>query len=664
MARKKLEGIIWPNLPDDEYYLDAEKVEYNEEETYPEGSAGKAIQNKANTDGSYESMTVGNAEQLVSNVRVNDKTPYLFRTSGGSVDIGDREYVNGIVGGTVVWNQVYARHTSSSNTIDGVTITVDSDGYVNISGTATETDNTSIAVAPTIPANHVCLILCDGFKAGLTWGRVGFPITSKEYYMNKHTSAFSGGANIEITNGETVDYKVRFSTYDLTQTFGSTIADYIYSLETATAGAGVAWFKKLFPKPYYAYNAGELKSVSGLVSHDMVGFNALDVLKFEKGRVDNGVIGYESGTTSMTKTEKAVTFTTNANYRGVVSDKIKVVPNTPYTLSYVYLGDCGTYVDAYADDDTWIGLITHSFYRVIGTKRALVYPIPSNCAYIRVSFQKMTVGTTTIDEPCVHPTWDGSRDGEYEPYELHSYPLDSDLTLRGIPKLDANNNLYYDGDTYESDGTVTRKYGIVDLGTLTWEKVTTSGVTAFNSALSAKKFGAFNVICGKYPTIVTGQGWGTGNTPDKTVCGVSYERDIFIRDDAYTDATAFKTAMSGVYLVYELATPTTETADAYTSPQIVNDFGTEEYVLDDSEFPVPVGHDTDYPVNLVAKLEMAPNSPSGDGDYIVRQVDGENSYVPLVIEDALPTIPSTAGTYTLTVTVAEGSDLVLAWTQA
>ena len=38
---------------------------------------------------------------------------------------------------------------------------------------------------------------------------------------------------------------------------------------------------------------------------------------------------------------------------------------------------------------------------------------------------------------------------------IRSYPLDSTLTLRGIPKLDSNNKLYFDGDTYDADGTVT-----------------------------------------------------------------------------------------------------------------------------------------------------------------------------------------------------------------
>ena len=52
----------------------------------------------------------------------------------------------------------------------------------------------------------------------------------------------------EWTN-ETFQFKNEMCV-DLTVMFGSTIADYIYSLETATPGAGVAWFCKLFPKPY------------------------------------------------------------------------------------------------------------------------------------------------------------------------------------------------------------------------------------------------------------------------------------------------------------------------------------------------------------------------------------------------------------------------------
>ena len=111
-----------------------------------------------------------------------------------------------------------------------------------------------------------------------------------------------------------------------------------------------------------------------------------------------------------------------------------------------------------------------------------------------------------------------------------------------------------------------------------------------------------------------------------------------------------QTALSGIPLVYELATPTTETAESYNRTQICDDFGTEEFISDSI---VPVGHETKYANNLRAKLEMAPNSPDGDGDYIVRQTNGENTYV--LLEKELPTAPSTDGSYVLKCTVSGGT---------
>ena len=82
----------------------------------------------------------------------------------------------------------------------------------------------------------------------------------------------------------------------------------------------------------------------------------------------------------------------------------------------------------------------------------------TNTYYLRFNMAG-AYGTTYNHNICINLHWDGERDGEYEPYTEHEYAL-SDITLRGIPKLDASNNLYYDGDTYESDGTVTRRYAI------------------------------------------------------------------------------------------------------------------------------------------------------------------------------------------------------------
>ena len=127
------------------------------------------------------------------------------------------------------------------------------------------------------------------------------------------------------------------------------------------------------------------------------------------------------------------------------------------------------------------------------------------------------------------------------------------------------------------------------------------------------------------------------------------ENIIKIYDSALSsgDAQAFKTAMNGVYLIYELDTPTTESATPYTELQNVDNWGTEEYV-DERDVAIPVGHNTKYLPDLKAKLESAPNAPSSDGDYLVRHANGVNNYVQYTKE--LPDVPSTNGTYALKAT--------------
>ena len=76
----------------------------------------------------------------------------------------------------------------------------------------------------------------------------------------------------------------------------------------------------------------------------------------------------------------------------------------------------------------------------------------------------------------------------------------------------------------------------------------------------------------------------------------AYQSDDESLADAITD---------GTNTVYKLTTPTTETADPYTSPQIVDAYGTERYV-DERTVAVPVGHVTKYPDNLREKLDGLP----------------------------------------------------------
>ena len=102
-------------------------------------------------------------------------------------------------------------------------------------------------------------------------------------------------------------------------------------------------------------------------------------------------------------------------------------------------------------------------------------------------------------------------------------------------------------------------------------------------------------------------------------------------------------------IVYELATPTTETAKPFQYIQIVDDFGTEEFV---STGIVPVGHKTRYPANLRDKLQHLPSLASADGTYLIQQSGKQMSLIhtPAVFPD----VPTEDGTYTLKAVVTGG----------
>ena len=531
-----------------------------------DGAVEQIDAQKANVNGYYIDLTSGGAEQLVTDIGVLDKVPYNFRNSGGGADV-DTRVDETVVGGTIVWNQIV-------NTTD---------------------------TSCTVQSGHVYFSRISG--------------TDSVSQSSGTAFAVDGSADNVI---------------DLTLMLGSDVANYIYGLEQSTAGAGVVWFRRLFPKPYYAYNAGTLESVQ-TSAHETTGFNQWDEA-WEIGQYN------DSG-------EKA---TANNRIRSV--NAISVVAGQTYYFKNA------SWVFMYSSDGTFLqkaqpvnGLIT----------------IPTNVSSIR--FMCSTgYGTTYNHDICINLSWDGSRNGEYEPYVKHTYPLDDSLVLRGVPKLDANDRLYFDGDVYAADGTVTRRYGIVDLGTLTWSYDTNNTrfmTTNLNTLVKAPASASIkaNFINTKYPAKSFS---GTNGYTDKE-SAFAATGNFFIKDSAYTDAAAFKTAMSGVYLIYELATPTTETADAFVSPQIVDDFGTERYAdaafeSGDRDFEVPVGHDSLYQANLKGKLESAPNNPASDGDYIMRRTNGQNAYVSLAQATKLPDPPTNNGTYALKATVSGGT-ATLAW---
>jgi len=533
--------------------------------------------------GIYPDLTVGS---LMSEEYTEEKMPYLYRVAGGGIEVGKVE-ADTIVGGTIAWNQIVQNGNFANGTTGWYKGSADisaSNGEVEV--TIADAWNNDVRQTKSIYTNHVYFIrfsakgdevLSGNIRATVTCVNSNAiyastpPLTTSYQTREVLSKATSSPSGFRITLNENASeyigqkyYAKNVNIIDLTQMFGTSVADYIYSLEQSTAGAGVAFFRSLFPNDYYPYNAGELMHVSGVSEHVARGFNQWDE-------------EWEIGTINPNTGEKAG----DSNYFRS-KNFIPVIPGGTYYIN----APASTAIRQffYDKNKNYISWMYAQNYTVT---------VPSNCAYMMMRM----LGTTYNHDICINLS--SSRNGEYEPYEVHSYPLDSSLTLRGIPKLDSANNLYYDGDTYESDGTVTRKYGIVDLGSLAWNYGTlfSNGFLVGKAKPPVTHNVAGNILCTKYPNIAR------NSIADKCIA-MQTDGSIVVSDSSYTDAATFKAAMSGVYLVYELATPTTETAEPYAEYQHVTNGGTEEYV---STGIVPVGHVTKYPADIVAKVDGLPS---------------------------------------------------------
>ena len=505
-----------------------------------------------------------------STIPVTDNAPYLFRQSGGdnNADVYSQE-TDKLVGASAVVNQL-VRNGNFADTSNWTTYH-SSTSVANNELTETVTsgnDNGTMFQDIPVVVGHKYFVTAyakvgTAEKVRITYNSAiaGWTeVTSSTYTStNKVGQATNSTLRVALTvygDGLTGMCK-NFNVFDLTAMFGTTIADYIYSLEQGTAGSGIAYLRKygFFTKGYYPYTANALQSVN-TSKHITVGLNQWDE-QWELGGID-ATTGQNTPSTTTIRSK---------NY-------IKVTPNT---VMYVLTPKIIRF-RWYDQSKTCLG---NQQVSTSGT-----FTIPSGCYYIRF----VLIDTTTYaNNVCVNIS-DASKNGTYEAYVKHEYALPN-IDLRGLYKLDASNNLYADGDTLEGDGTLTRKYGIVDLGTLSYYRISTDSY--YYCVPSGYKIGSTNFVVAGF----TNKGQGiTKLTEDKTAIsfGSQSNRIVFRWDEHLTDTPQqFATAMSGIYLVYELATPTTEQATGFTNPQLVDKYGTEEYT-DERNFPLPVGHETIY----------------------------------------------------------------------
>lgn len=178
-----------------------------------------------------------------------------------------------------------------------------------------------------------------------------------------------------------------------------------------------------------------------------------------------------------------------------------------------------------------------------------------------VTFESMTEADVTELTVGIEPVQDLSN-GDPSPTNICPITGHDEVTVNFGAEQGTADNTYttslgqtvYGGTLDLVSGVLTMDKAMVDLGSLSWS-MSGSGNTVFFYANTASLGVAsdittsLNYICENYSIVAVSSGG--------TATGMAFTSasQLRIRDATYSDATSFKTAMNGVQLVYQLATP-------------------------------------------------------------------------------------------------------------
>ena len=589
----------------------------------------EVIDTKADKDGYYDELSVGAADNLISENKYDDQVPYILRKAGGRLEVGNQLEEEALVGFQGIWVSYPPTATSSwsvwSSTTCEVTYTA-STYTTKLRSKTAGSGKRNIRLNRAFRSGHIYYVAADIYsptvKASLAYGTGYGPITGGSYGIGStflsHSADSSGFKHYEVI------LRIPHGTYTGAQTshYGEPIKDreFYFCISDASAADTYAEIKNL--------TILDLDLIFGTEAAQYLldsGTNGAEIIK---SLFPNQNYGRENAVRHVTIISKKIS--TGFNLYDYDNNKAKVVGGYRYQIE---------------------GSYTSYTYTPYGGKAVTVLSTDDGASTPLFNYNGEVIFAGADTDLCLHFKKEGQRDGEKEEYIEHEYEFDSSISLRGFLKFDANGSPYIYGDTYTSNGVITRKLASVMASDLEWSYDSESGL--FYTSIDNLKLGGYISIAGFYrqyhgtlsevPSTFKWYTWDDENLYSST--------NLVIKNPEYTTLSDFEESISSYAIIYELATFTTESADSYTKIQIVDNWGTEEFVDTSTShaFPWPCGHISKYTMDLKGKLESSPNSPSEDGTYLMQRINGVNSYTPY--------IPVSTDSFLITVT-QDGYDFI------
>lgn len=268
---------------------------------------------------------------------------------------------------------------------------------------------------------------------------------------------------------------------------------------------------------------------------------------------------------------------------------IPIIPNSTYI--FVYAGSASfenVKTRFYDHSKNYIGYNDNNGQTVY-PNRAFITPL--NAAYVRFTLPPGYGNVYKNDIALI-----AGSSGTYAPFHRNVYQIPE--VIKALPGYGwsagtARNYVDYENKKY------VQCVNSVDLGTKNWLMYKDGDYTPFFylNGISDIRGGTPNFLCSKY------QYAKIGVTDNVTGLYVLESTIVRVRDTAYTDATAFKQAMSGVMLYYELAAPIVTDISSLIPDDFLRNIeveagGSVTFKNSNDNYHIPVPSEEEYIVKL------------------------------------------------------------------